>query len=80
LDPPGFVVEVTVGAAVVDVGAVVDVVGAVVAVVGAVVDVVGPASSAVIRFVMTEAGGFGMVTSVGTKAIVISWPFWNRRF
>ncbi len=29
---------------------------------------------------MTVAGGFGMVTSAGTKAMVISWPFANRRF
>jgi hypothetical protein len=80
-DPPGFVVVVTVGAVVevgdvvaVDAGVVDEVevpTGTVVAV-GVVVEVVGPAWSAVIRLVMTVAGGFGMVTSAGTKAIVIS--------
>jgi len=77
--PPGFVVvavdevvavtvvvEVTVGTEVDDTE-------------GTVVDV-GPASSAVIRSVMTEAAGFGTVPLAGMNAMVISCPFWNSRF
>jgi hypothetical protein len=52
--------------------AVVVVTGAVVDVVGSVVAVVDPPVEAVIRAVMTWAGGFGMVAVAGTKAMVIS--------
>ena len=45
-----------------------------------VVGVVGPASSAVIRLVMTEAGGLAIVVLAGTKAIVMSCPFSKRSF
>ena len=48
--------------------------------VGAVVGVVGPAWSAVMRLVITEAGGLGMVALAGTKAMVMSCPFANRSF
>ena len=30
-------------------------------------------------YVMTRGGGLGTVAVAGTKAMVISWPFWNNR-